>query len=399
VHIDVPKFISMVKSGNIRGAAEVVKSFNALANVCGKVCPEEVYCQSVCDRAKMDAPIQIRELHFFATQHEAKNGYSRLREFNKNGKKVAVIGGGPAGLGCAFELSKLGIQATIFDGVGLGGVPRNSIPSFRLAEKELRDDVDFLSTHFEFKKERVDAQMFDLITKQFGAVFISIGLGRDRALGIKGESLSGATHVLPFLEEAKAHPERTLAGKNVIVVGGGNVSLDAAATAKRLGAASVKLIYRRSEREMRVWKSELNEARAQGVEIHFLITPVEVLGTERVSGVLCRRMALSDRRDSTGRLVPVEIAGSEHSLMADTVIAAIGQEIPRDVFSHLKRTTAGYLSVNEHFMTSEQGVFAGGDAINGEGTIVQSVAHGKQAAWEMHEYLKSTVTAQVPRRS
>ena len=177
VHIDVPQFIAMIRSGNIIGAAEVVKTSHALANVCGKVCPEEVFCQAVCNRAKQDEPIMIRELHFFATQQEALRGYSPLRSFARKGKKVAVIGAGPAGLGCAFELVKLGCEVHVYDEKGLGGVPRSSIPAFRLSDDELRSDIEFLSPHFSSHQMSVDAIGFGRIRQQYDAVFVGVGLG------------------------------------------------------------------------------------------------------------------------------------------------------------------------------------------------------------------------------
>lgn len=388
-HIDIPTFISMIKSGNVRGAAEVVKTSNALANVCGKVCPEEIYCQSVCNRSKEDEPIRIRELHFFATQCEARSGYSSLRSFPKKKSKVAVLGGGPTGLGCAFELVKLGYKVTLFDGKRLGGVPKNSIPSFRLAGKELKDDAKFLSGHFKVKGENIAASKLPRLRKEFDSIYIGVGLGKDRLLGVKGEHLEGVFPVLHFLEAAKKGKMST--GNKVVVVGGGNVSLDAAATAKRLGASEVTLIYRRSESEMKVWKSELEEARKQGVEICFLTNPVAIVGKKNVSGVKCRRTVLSKKKDSSGRPVPVEVKGSEFTLKADTVVIAIGQVIGADLIKHLKLNDRGFIAVDNEFQTSVPGIFAGGDAISGEGTIVQSVAHGKQAAWAMHEYMERTI--------
>lgn len=388
VHIDIPKFIAMIRSGNMIGAAEVVKTANALANVCGKVCPEEIFCQSVCNRAKQDEPIMIRELHFFATQEEAKRGYSSIRSFEKNGKKVAVIGAGPAGLGCAFELVKRGCEVHVYDGKGFGGVPRNSIPAFRLSEDELRSDIEFLSPHFHSHQMIVDTKAFERIRRQYDAVFVGVGLGLDKQLGIRGEHLQGVLPVLEFLERAKRNGFRNGFPKRVVIVGGGNVSLDAAATAKRLGAKDVVLMYRRSETEMKVWKSELEEAKRQGVQFQFLTSPVEVVGDARVVGLRCRRNFLSDERDASGRPIPVEIEGSDFVLDADEIIIAIGQHIKSDFVNQFERTTQGYIKVDEKFQTSLRGVFAGGDAIAGEGTIVQSVAHGKMAARAISEYLE-----------
>jgi glutamate synthase (NADPH/NADH) small chain len=386
-HIQIPTFISMIKSGNIRGAAEVVKTSNAMANVCGKICPEEVYCQSVCNRANEDTPIQIRELHFYATQSEARKRFSQVKPFPKSGKQVAVIGGGPAGIGCAFELAKLGHEVTLFDGKGLGGVPKNSIPLFRLTENELQDDLKFLSTYFSVKKEEITDAKFSQLKNKFDAIYLGVGLGKDRPLGLKGENLSGVYPVLKFLEAAKVKQKKMSVGKKVVVVGGGNVSLDAAATAKRLGASEVILIYRRSEAEMKVWKSELEEARKQGVEIRFLTNPLEIVGMKKVSGIKCRRTTLSKKKDESGRPIPVEVKGSDFILEADTVIIAIGQSIASDIVNRFKRNNKGFIAVDKNYQTSMKSVFAGGDAISGEGTIVQSVAHGKQAAHAINKNL------------
>ncbi len=386
-HIDIPIFIGMICSGNVIGAAEVVKTANAMANTCGKICPEEVFCQSACTRAKQDSPIQIRELHFYATQVESKNGFSKTRLFPNIDGAVAVIGAGPAGLSCAFELSKLGYKVDVYDKDGLGGVARSSIPSFRLAEDELDADTKFLSKYFRLKKEDVNARMFDEIKHQHKAVFLAMGLGKDRPVGIPGERLKGVFPVLHFLHKAKTQPSGISVGDRVVIIGGGNVSLDAAATAKRLGAESVILLYRRSESEMRVWKSELNEARSQGVEIRFLTNPVSIVGKSEVTGVMCRHTRLSKETDESGRRVPIEVKGSDFVLDAHTVIIAIGQTIGAEWLEGFERTGNGYVKVNKSLHTSVAGVFAGGDMVAGEGTIVQSVAHGKNAAHTIHEHL------------
>ena len=213
----------MIRSSNIIGAAEVVKTSNALANTCGKICPEEIFCQAVCTRGKQDSPIQIRELHFFATQYERRSGFSKTMPFPKSERRVAVIGAGPAGLGCAFELAKFGHHVNVFDPGKLGGVPQNSIPSFRLADRELESDTKFLSKYFTLKKQRVDAKAFRGIQKSHDATFLALGLGEDRTLGLAGEKLKGVLPVLSFLEKAKAKPSTVNVGKKVIVVGGGNV--------------------------------------------------------------------------------------------------------------------------------------------------------------------------------
>jgi dihydropyrimidine dehydrogenase (NAD+) subunit PreT len=385
-HIKIPTFIGMIRSGNIIGAAEVVKTSNALVNVCGKICPEETFCQSVCTRSKQDEPIKIRELHFFATQEEAKKAFAQTKSFPKLQKKVAVVGAGPSGLGCAFELSKFGYTVDVYDKTKPGGVPQKSIPAFRLMQKEIESDTKFLSQYFSIKKKNVDKKSFKQMKTSYDAIYLAVGLGKDRPVGIPGEKLKGVLPVLEFLESAKANPKKMKVGKNVIVVGGGNVSLDAAATAKRLGAESVVLIYRRSEKEMRVWKAELEEARKQGVEIRFLTNPMAMIGKKRVEGINCRRTKLRKQKDASGRAIPAEVKGSDFVLQADTIIVAIGQSIAADWLEGIDREK-GYVKVDANFQTSQKGIFAGGDMIAGEGTIVQSVAQGKHAAQAIHDYL------------
>lgn len=394
-HIDIPSFIAMIRSNNVLGAAEVVRTANALANICGNVCPEEIYCQSVCTRAKEDAPILIRELHFYATQMEARTGQRPPGPFPTSHKMVAVVGGGPAGLGCAFELAKLGHDVTIFDPRGPGGVPKSSIPSFRLFDKVFRDDMSFLSPHFKIERRTIGGDEIRHLQREFDAVFLGVGLGEDRALQVEGERLAGVLPVLRFLEAAKRG--RVRVGNTVVVVGGGNVSLDAAATARRMGAERVMLLYRRTVEEMKVWKSEREEAQAQGVEFRFLTAPVEITGNRRVTGVKCRRMRLSRRRDRSGRRMPVEIKGSDFWLEADTVIVAIGQHVTASLPLRLKRTRRGFIAVDRKFRTSEPRTFAGGDATSGEGTIVQSLAQGKLAAHEIHRLLMGSIAAGQPR--
>ncbi|RPI00594.1 MAG: hypothetical protein EHM64_16940, partial [Ignavibacteriae bacterium] len=382
----VPLFIGMIRSGNIIGAAEVARTSNALVNVCGKICPEETFCQSVCTRSKQDEPIKIRELHFFATQEEARAGYSQVKPIKKSAKKVAVIGAGPSGLGCAFELSKFGYTVDVFEKSKPGGVPRSSIPAYRLSTKELESDTKFLLNHFSMKKKKITGKEFTHIRKTYDAVYLAVGLGKDRPVGIPGEKLKGVLPVLEFLESAKAYSKKFKIGKRVVVIGGGNVSLDAAATAKRLGAENVILVYRRSEKEMRVWKAELEEARRQGVEIRFLVNPAAVVGRKKVEGLKCRRTRLNKRKDKSGRPIPVDIQGSEFIINADHIIIAIGQSIAADWLNGIDREQ-GYINVNENFQTSMENVFAGGDMIAGEGTIVQSVAQGSHAAQAIHEFL------------
>jgi glutamate synthase (NADPH/NADH) small chain len=251
----------------------------------------------------------------------------------------------------------------------------------------VRADVDFLSRFIEFRHKNVHGKDLAAIQKEHDAVFLATGLTADRPLPLPGVDLEGVIPVLRFLETAKGMQASPPAGRRAVIIGGGNVSLDAAATAKRSGYEEVILAYRRGEKEMRVWKSELEEARSQGVQIQFFVIPVEILGRDRVTGIRCRRTRLSGIRDGTGRPVPVEIEGSEFVLDADAVISAIGQMPDEELPGLFDRTPQGYIQVDESFSTSRRGVFAGGDLVAGEGTVVQSVGQGKKAALGIHRYL------------
>ena len=386
VHIDIPAFIAMLRSGNAPGAAWLVRNANALADTCGRICPSEVYCQPACTRGKQDAPVRIRELHLYATRSE------RAREFHPGtspptGKSVAVLGAGPAGLGCAFELAKFGHHVDLYNDGPPGGVPLKSIPPFRLPEEDLVHDTGMLGRFFTAHDGTIAAPVFGGITRNHDALFIAVGLGCDRSLGIPGEEMESVFPVLEFLETAKKRPHTLRIGSRVIVVGGGNVSLDAAATARRLGAAEVTLLYRRGEQQMLVWSAEIREARRLGVEFRFHAKPFEIVGRGRVESVKCRTMRPGGENDDSGRPVPVEVPGADFFLPADSVIVAIGQDVSADWLTGLSRTKKGFISVDGKFQSSMAGVFAGGDAVSGEGTVVRSLAHGKQAARAIHEYI------------
>jgi dihydropyrimidine dehydrogenase (NAD+) subunit PreT len=386
VHIDIPGFLAMIRSGNGRGAAWLVRNANPLADTCGRICPSEVYCQPACTRARQDSPVLIRELHLFATRTHRSGPFEGVLA-PSSGKRAAVVGAGPAGLGCAFELAKLGHDVDLYNDGPPGGVPLKSIPRFRLPDEDILHDVAMLRTCFTAHDAPVDGAGFDAINKSHDAVFVALGLGRDRRLGIPGEDLHSVYPVIEFLETAKKSDRLPDLGRRVIVVGGGNVSLDAASTARRLGAEEVTLLYRRTEAQMLVWSAEIAEARRLGVQFRFLSIPLEFLGTGRVGQVRCRPMRLGPENDDSGRLVPVEVPGSDFLLPADSVIVAVGQEVRADWLSGLTRTRRGFIGVDGSFQTSMAGVFAGGDVTSGEGTVVRSLAHGREAARAIHEYM------------
>ncbi len=386
VHIDIPGFIAMLRSGNGPGAAWRVRDANPLADTCGSICPSEIYCQAACTKAKQDAPVRIRELHRYATRSQ------RGREFHperspRTGKSVAVLGAGPAGLGCAFELGKLGHHVDLYNDGPPGGVPLKSIPSFRLPGEDIICDTGILARYFTPHDVRIDAAAFGAIAGTHDALFIAPGLGRDRTLGIPGEGLAGVYPVIEFLETAKKKPHALAIGSRVVVVGGGNVSLDAAATAMSLGAGEVTLLYRRSEEHMLVWPAELAAARRMGVEFSFRSIPLSIAGDDHVEGVMCRRTRPGKEIDGSGRPVPVEIPGSDFLLPADSVVVAVGQDLRAEWLPRLECTHRGHIAVDGNFQTSLPGVFAGGDAVSGEGTVVRSLAHGIEAAKSIHAYL------------
>jgi NADPH-dependent glutamate synthase beta subunit-like oxidoreductase len=374
--IPVSEFIRAIGTGNVRYAAALVREANPLAAVCGAVCPAEVFCQSKCTRSQIDSPLRIRELHAWATSSERHEIYI---DDDEHGQRVGIIGAGPAGLSCAIELMKRGVYAAVFDKREIGGgVPATNIPDFRLPQSTIDIDLDYAkSLGIEVYGEDPDHDLEDLLM-MFEAVFVATGLPRCKRLGIPGEDMPGVLPVLSFLEDARAGHMSSLTGRRVVVIGGGNVSLDAASAAAELGAREVRLIYRRGPREMKVWQSELREAQARGVAIDYFISPVEfVLDGARLAGIKCVRTELHENTDSSGRRIPREIPGSEFIVPADMVVVAVG----------MTSDYLGNVTINSDLTTSIPGLYVGGDLARGEGTIVEAVADGKRAARIIAEYV------------
>ncbi len=376
VSIPVPEFIRSIRSGNIKRAAGLVRQANPMAAICGEVCPEEVFCQSACTRGKIDRAISIRELHRFATGREKINSV----EPAANVARVAIIGSGPAGLACAAALDGKGIKAVIFEKTDrIGGVPAESIPLFRLSNDSIGKDIGYiqdLCTQIETNSEITTPES---LLGQYEAIFIAAGLDQVRKLNIPGENLPGVMGSLEFLESARNGNVSSLSGRQVVVIGGGNVSLDVAAMAAQIGAAEVRLTYRRGPKEMRAWKSELVEAEKLGVVIDYLTSPVEFLESEgNLSAVKCQRTSLIDEYDPDGRRRVEQIADSGFILPADLAIIAVG------IVSNFRRDIA----VAPNLTTSMPGIFAGGDWARGEGTIVEAVRDGKIAAGKIAAYLR-----------
>ena len=405
VSIDIPGFISQVKEGNIEEAYNVISQYSALPAVCGRVCPQESQCECKCIRGIKGEPVSIGKLERFVADWARENNIKPKTAETKNGKKVAVIGSGPAGLTCAGDLAKAGYDVTIFEALhDAGGVLAYGIPEFRLPKSSVVaseiENVKSLGVTIETnvvigKSTTID----ELLTEEgFSAVFIGSGAGLPKFMGIAGENANGVfsaneyltrSNLMKATEEDYATP--IIGGKKVAVVGGGNVAMDAARTALRLGA-EVHIVYRRSEEELPARVEEVHHAKEEGIIFDLLTNPKEILVDENgwVKGMKCVKMALGEP-DESGRRRPVEVEGSEFVLELDTVIMSLGTS-PNPLISS---TTEG-LEVNKWQCivadeatgkTTKEGVYAGGDAVTGAATVILAMGAGKAAAKGIDEYL------------
>lgn len=415
VNISIPEFISKVKESDFEGAYDVISQSSSLPAVCGRVCPQETQCESKCTLGIKFEPVGIGRLERFVADYHNANFMGELQIPASNGHKVAVIGSGPSGLTCAGDLAKKGYKVTVFEALHLaGGVLVYGIPEFRLPKAIVQKEVDTL------KKYGVDVETNVVIGKTltvdelfedgYEAVFIGSGAGLPRFMGIPGESLKGVYSANEFLTRSnlmKAYDGHShtpiMHAKTVAVVGGGNVAMDAARTALRLGAEHVYIIYRRSMEEIPARKEEVEHAEEEGIEFKILNNPVEILGYHNpddrrdpkngfVTGIKVIKCELGEP-DEKGRRRPVEIAGSEYVIPVDCVIMAIGTS-PNPL---IKSTTEG-LDVNRHGgiiveeatgKTSKEGVYAGGDAVTGAATVILAMGAGKTAAKAIDEYISS----------
>ena len=407
VNIDIPGFVSKVKDGEFKEAYDVISKSSALPAVCGRVCPQESQCEGKCIRGIKGEPISIGKLERFVADWAAENGIKPSVDAPSNGKRVAVIGSGPAGLTCAGDLAKMGYDVTIYEalhqpgGVLVYGIPEFRLPKEKVVAKEI-ENVKSLGVKIETnvivgKSITID----ELIEEEgFDAVFIGSGAGLPKFMGIKGETANGVFSANEYLTRSnlmKAFDSKSTTpikvGKKVAVVGGGNVAMDAARTALRLGS-EVHIIYRRSEEELPARVEEVHHAKEEGIIFDLLTNPVEILEDENgwVSGIKCIRMELGEP-DTSGRRRPVEVKGSEFVIDVDTVIMSLGTS-PNPLISS---TTKG-LEINNHKCiiatedtgaTSKEGVYAGGDAVTGAATVILAMGAGKAAAKGIDEYLQS----------
>jgi heterodisulfide reductase subunit A len=391
-HVNVQAFITLLKEERFDEALEIYRKNSPFAGTLGRVCTNP--CQVECERGKYDEAISIRNLHRFLADYERVNGEVKIEpielDTKKSKKSVAIVGAGPAGLACAYDLIKEGYPVTVFEArKEAGGLLRWGIPEYRLPRDVLRDEVDIVKqlgvtiqtgTKIESIKELKD--------QGFKAVFIATGAPGSSKMNVKGENAKGVHHALEFLDKVNSGKTVTI-GKNVAVIGGGNAAIDAARTAKRLGASKVTIVYRRSREEMPAIASEVNEAEYEGAKIEFLATPVEILVSENaVSGMKCVRMRLG-APDESGRRRPVPIPDSEFKVNVDTIIIAIGQEVTSEALvAGLEPSMWGTLEVDTvTLQTNVKWVFGGGDVVSGGGTVIEAVATGKEAAKSINRYL------------
>ena len=406
VSVKIPQFISEVAAGNFTRAAEIIAEDSSLPAVCGRVCPQETQCEGSCILGIKGEPVAIGKLERFVADWSRENGGVKPVVAPANGHKVAVIGSGPAGLACASDLAKLGYEVTVFEALHRpGGVLEYGIPEFRLPKDKVVAaeiaSVKALGVKIETNVIAGRTVTIDSLLDEegFAAVFIGSGAGLPRFMNIPGEHYNGVFSANEFLTRnnlMKAYRSDydtpIHAGKKVVVVGGGNVAMDAARTALRLGAETT-IVYRRTEKELPARAEEVHHAKEEGIQFAMLTNPVEVIGDEKgwVKAVKCIRMELGEP-DESGRRSPVEVPGSEFEIETDTVIMSLGTSpnpLIAKTTSGLETNRRGCLVADENGATTRPGVFAGGDAVTGAATVILAMGAGRKAAAAIHEYIQN----------
>lgn len=405
VNIDIPAFIQKVKDEDFDGAYDIISASSSLPAVCGRVCPQETQCEGKCVRGIKGDPVGIGRLERFVADWHNEHSTAEAKKPEPNGHKVAIIGAGPAGLTCAGDLARLGYEVTVFEALHLaGGVLVYGIPEFRLPKAIVQKEIDGLkalgvtvNTNIVIGRTITVDELFE---QGYEAIFIGSGAGLPRFMGIPGENLKGVYSANEFLTRTnlmKAYTDNSdtpiQKAKNVAVVGGGNVAMDAARCAKRLGAENVYIVYRRGEAEMPARNEEIEHAKEEGIIFKTLNNPVEILGDEHklVTGMKCIEMELGEP-DESGRRSPVEKKGSEFVLDVDCVVMSIGTSpnpLIRNTTKGLETNRRGCFVADENGLTSREGVYAGGDAVTGAATVILAMGAGKTAAKAMDEYIKS----------
>ena len=403
VGVRIPEFIEKVAAKDFESAYEIIKSTNALPAVCGRVCPQENQCEGKCTRGIKGEPVGIGRLERFVADYAMEHNFAKNDQAESNGKKVAVVGAGPSGLTCAGELAKKGYKVTIFEAFHVaGGVLMYGIPEFRLPKSIVQKEVQSLKDQgVEIMTDMVIGKVLSLdeiVEMGYEAVFIGSGAGLPNFMGIEGEALVGvcsANEYLTRINLMKGYLDEydtpVIRSKNVAVVGGGNVAMDAARSALRMGAEHVYVVYRRSEEELPARKEEVHHAKEEGVEFRLLNNPVKILSDEngRVRSIQCIKMQLGEP-DASGRRRPEEIPDSEFEIEVDTVIMSIGTSpnpLIRKTTEGIEANKKGCLVVNEDMMTTREGIYAGGDAVTGSATVILAMGAGKKAAASIDKYI------------
>lgn len=395
-HIDVPGFIKKIATENLKGSAKTILSSNWIALTCAKACPVDVLCEGACVyNERGEKPIEIGRLQRFAIDRYFANGMAALfTPASKKGKSVGIIGSGPAGLACAAELALLGYDVVVYEGRKVaGGLAAWGLAPYKVTPEDSAKEVELIKSLGVRIETGVwvgkDVTLPELENRH-DSLFIGVGLTQPTTLRIPGEDLDGVSHALDFIERVTKRDWASVkVGRRVAVIGAGNTAIDAATEAKRLGAESVMIIYRRSENEMPAYKYEYDLAKRDGVVFHFLTAPTRILGTTAVESIECVKMTLGEP-DADGRRRPVPIPNSTFQILVDMVITSLGYEVSQSNISQIQnlKTENGLILIDpETMQTSNPKYFAGGDCTNGGKEVVDAAAHGKRAALGIDRYL------------
>ena len=390
---DIPAFISKVKENKIEEAYEVLSKTTVLGSICGRICPHESQCQGSCVRGKIGVPVSIGELEAYVFDYALENElYKKLKKGDKlKGKKIAVIGSGPAGLTCSAFLAREGANVTIYEKYDrLGGLLVHGIPEFRLDREVLKKTINsvlYLGIDVKYGKELGENLYLEQLQNEYDAVFLGIGANVSAKMNIQGEDLKGVYGANNLLEQNN-HPDYR--GKKVAVIGGGNVAMDCARTIKRMGAQEVTIIYRRTEEQMPAERKEIQDAKNEGINFLFLHNIVKVIGKDYVQGIECIKTELV-KKEGEKRECPVNIPNSKYVIDMDYVIMALGAKPEKEILENigLELNEYGYLKVNEKYQTSTPKIYAGGDIIGEKATIAWAAKHGREVAKNIIQELET----------